>query len=152
MKLNTSKFILFHTIRPLRRAFILSGVYDLLLGFGLLFFLDLFLVRLLGATKPENQQFPQITGLFLLVLGYILLYGSQNVQTFAFLGFGMALLRFSFAGIVLMTWLQTGIEDAYLIFALSDFVMAWVLLVPLLFTEGVSIHQMWRAEDGFSPL
>ena len=145
MSLKKKRMFLFHTMKPLKLGFILSGVYDLLLGIGLLIFMELFLVRLLGATKPENLQFPQISGLFLLVAGYFLLYGSQEVQIFAFLGFGIGLLRLTFTGIVLLTWLQTGIETAYLIFALSDFIMAWVLLVPLLFTEGVSIHQIWRS-------
>jgi hypothetical protein len=145
MRINNSRFFIFHTLKPLRYSFILSGVYDLLLGMGLLLFMDFFLVQLLGTTRPKNLQFPQITGLFLLVVGYFQLYGSQDVQSFAFLGFGMAVLRLSFGGIVLLTWLQRGIEGAYLIFALSDFLLALVLILPLLFTEGVSIQLGWRS-------
>ncbi len=128
----------------LKTAFYLGGVYDLLLGIGLLFFSDL-VVSILSITKPDNMIFVQLTGLFLLFAGYCLCYaGYFDVKKMAFIGLGMVILRFSYLLIAIIGVINKELELIYLVIGFSDAIMALVLLIPIILTEGASVKQLWR--------
>ncbi|MHA2246706.1 MAG: hypothetical protein ACXADY_17315 [Candidatus Hodarchaeales archaeon] len=129
--------------RYLRIAFLIGGIYDLILGISLLFFSD-FLIELLNITKPDNMIFTKINGLFLITVGYFLIYARQNVRKLAFIGFGSAFIRFSYACIVLITWITQEIELVYLIVGITDGLTAIILLIPLLMTDDVTWKQIWQ--------
>ena len=65
--------------RYLRIAFLIGGIYDLVLGITLLIFSDFF-VEFLNVTKPDNMIFTQINGLFLIAVGYFLIYSIQMFE------------------------------------------------------------------------
>ncbi len=131
----------------LKTAFYLGGVYDLLLGVGLLFFPDL-IVSILSITKPNNMIFVQLTGLFLLFAGYCLCYaGYFNVKKMTFIGLGMVILRFSYLIIAIIGVINKELELIYLVVGISDAIMALVLLIPIILTEGTSVKQLWQYTD-----
>lgn len=131
----------------LKTAFYLGGVYDLLLGVGLLFFPDL-IVSILSITKPNNMIFVQLTGLFLLFAGYCLCYaGYSNVKKMTFIGLGMVILRFSYLIIAIIGVINKELELIYLVVGISDAIMALVLLIPIILTEGTSVKQLWQYTD-----
>ena len=129
--------------RYLRIAFLIGGIYDLVLGITLLIFSDFF-VEFLNVTKPDNMIFTQINGLFLIAVGYFLIYSIQNVRKLAFIGFGSAFIRFSFAGLALITWITQEIELVYLLVGITDGLTAIILLIPLLMTDDVTWKQIWQ--------
>ncbi|MHA1236226.1 MAG: hypothetical protein ACTSQ9_01020 [Candidatus Hodarchaeales archaeon] len=79
----------FSDVKFIKIGFLIGGIYDLLLGIGVLFFSDL-MVDLFGITKPDNMIFVYISGLFLILVGYILIYAAyRNVEDFLFIGIVM---------------------------------------------------------------
>ncbi|MHA1214184.1 MAG: hypothetical protein ACTSPG_02745 [Candidatus Hodarchaeales archaeon] len=138
------------TDRYLKLAYIVGGVYDLILGTGLLFFPDL-VIDLLNSlsitiTKPTNMIFVQISSLFLMAVGYYLVYAAYNEPVkFAFIGFISAFIRFGYAVIIVLN-MAGGIELGYIFTAMTDSLTGILLLSALLMTEGVSITQIWHFE------
>ncbi|MFQ5980407.1 MAG: hypothetical protein ACE5OZ_19905 [Candidatus Heimdallarchaeota archaeon] len=129
--------------RPLKIAFLIGGIYDILLGISLLLFIDL-LAELLDAAKPEPRIFAQLVGLFLIAMGYFLLYAAQNPRRLAFVGAASALIRLLYALLVIMAWITQDIETIYLITALTDVITGLMLLGALLLTDDVSLKQLWK--------
>ncbi len=128
----------------LKTAFYLGGVYDLFLGVGLLFFSDM-VISFLSITKPDNMIFVQLTGLFLLFVGYCLCYaGYFDVKKMTFIGLGMVILRFSYLLIAIIGVINKDLELIYLVIGVSDAIMALVLLIPIILTEGTSVKQLWQ--------
>ncbi|MFX0150950.1 MAG: hypothetical protein ACFFAJ_09230 [Candidatus Hodarchaeota archaeon] len=129
--------------RLLKLAFLIGGIYDLILGIGVIFFSDL-LVTLFNLTKPNNMLFVHLTGIFLIIMGYFQIYALQDVQKLAFIGFGAIIVRFCYAFIVFFSSFTIGIEQAYLLTALTDILTGLLLLIPLMITEGISIQKIWE--------
>lgn len=129
--------------RYLKMAFLIGGIYDILLGVPLLFFPD-FTATLLNITKPEPLILPQITGLFLIIIGYFLIIATQDVRKLVFIGIGSVVIRLGYAALVIFTWMTLEIEMGYFIIAMTDTLTAIILLVPILLTEDVSWKQIWR--------
>lgn len=129
--------------RYLKIAFLIGGIYDILLGVPLLFFPD-FTATLLNITKPEPLILPQITGLFLIIIGYFLIIATQDVRKLVFIGIGSVVIRLGYAALVIFTWMTLEIEMGYFIIAMTDTLTAIILLVPILLTEDVSWKQIWR--------
>jgi Na+-driven multidrug efflux pump len=128
----------------LQMAFLVSGIYDLFLGVGVLFFSDM-LISIFGISKPDNMTFVLLTGLFLLFAGYCQIYaGYHDVKKMVFVGLGMVVLRFSYLILAVLGFFSGELEYAYLAIGLTDGIMAVVLLIPIHLTEGTSISQFWR--------
>ena len=129
--------------RYLKMAFLIGGIYDILLGVPLLFFPD-FTATLLNITKPEPLILPQITGLFLIIIGYFLIIATQDVRKLVFIGIGSVVIRLGYAALVIFTWMTLEIEMGYFLIAMTDTLTAIILLVPILLTEDVSWKNLWR--------
>lgn len=136
--------IKFKDDRILQIAFYLGGIYDLILGIGVLLFSDL-LVSIFRITKPDSMIFVQLTGLFLLFAGYCLIYAAYyDVKKMAFIGLGMVIIRFTYLLVALFGVISGELEFAYLLIGISDGFMALVILIPILLTDGTSLAQLWQ--------
>ena len=129
--------------RYLRIAFIIGGIYHILLGLPMIISPDL-VATLLNVTKPEPVFMLQIIGLFLVAVGYFLLFAIQDVRKFIFIGVGSAVVRLGYATLVILTLLTLEIEMGYVIVATTDIITAIILLVPIVLTEGISWKQLWQ--------
>jgi len=129
--------------RYLRIAFIISGISDILLGLPMIISPD-FVFTLLNVTKPEPTITVQLIGLFLVAVGYFLLFAIQNVRKFIFIGVGSAAVRLGYAALVLLTFLTLEIEMGYIFVAMTDIIIAIILLVPIALTEGISWKHLWQ--------
>lgn len=129
--------------RYLKIAFIIGGIYDLLLGVPMLFAPDL-TASLLNVTKPDPIILPQTIGVFLIIIGYFLLIATQDVKRFVFIGVGSVVIRLGYAILVVLTWLTIEIEMGYVLAAMTDTLTAILLLVPILLTEEVSWKHLWQ--------
>ena len=131
--------------RYLRIAFIIGGIYDILLGIPMLFLPDL-TATLLNVIKPEPILWAQVIGLFLIIVGYFLLVATHDVRKFVFIGVGSALVRLGYATLVILSWFTIGIETGYILVATTDALTAIILLVPIILTEDVSWKNLWHIE------
>ncbi len=133
----------FRNEQLLKLSYMIGGIYDLTLGFGLFFFSD-FLISFFNISKPDNMLFAYTSGLFLFTVGYYLIYAaSHEPENFLFIGFGSAFVRISFTVIVLITWLDGGIEGLYLVVGFMDLFTGILLLIPVLKTKTFSIKSIW---------
>ncbi|MFX0172917.1 MAG: hypothetical protein ACFE9L_13460 [Candidatus Hodarchaeota archaeon] len=129
--------------RLLKLTFLIGGIYDLILGVGVIFFSD-FLMAFFNLTKPNNMLFVFLTGVFLIVMGYFQIYALQDVQKLAFIGFGAIIVRLVYAIIIVFNSFTIGIEQAYLLTTFTDILTGLLLLISLMLTEGISIQRMWK--------
>jgi hypothetical protein len=133
----------FADVKYIKFGFLIGGIYDLLLGIGVLFFSDL-MVDILGILKPDNMIFVYISGLFLILVGYILIYASfRNVKDFLFIGIGSCIIRFSYFLIALVTWLINDIELPYLLVGCTDVFTGLLILIPTLLIDKNAWKQLW---------
>ncbi len=126
----------------LKVSFLIGGTYNLLSGIILLLFWDS-LSSFFEAQIP-NPIFIQITAVFLIVVGYFLVYAAQNPRELVIIGVGSATTRFGYFLIVLISLIGQDIEIVYLIFGIIDVFIAIIILIPLLLTEGISWQKLWR--------
>ncbi|UCE12551.1 MAG: hypothetical protein JSV04_10180 [Candidatus Heimdallarchaeota archaeon] len=131
--------------RYLRIAFILGGIYDILLGVPMLFVPD-YTASLLNVATPEPIIWPQTIGIFLIIIGYFLLISTQDINKFIFIGFGSAVIRLGYAILVFLMWMTTQIETGYILVAITDTFTAILLLVPMILTEEVSWKHLWQVK------
>jgi len=61
-----------------------------------------------------------------------------------FIGLGMVILRFSYLLIAIIGVINKDLELIYLVIGVSDAIMALVLLIPIILTEGTSVKQLWQ--------
>ncbi|MHA2247065.1 MAG: hypothetical protein ACXADY_19125 [Candidatus Hodarchaeales archaeon] len=128
--------------RYLKASFLIGGIYNLLSGIILLLFWDS-LSSFFEAQRP-NPIFIQITALFLIVVGYFLVYAAQNPRELVIIGVGSVTTRLGYFLITLVTFISQDIEILYLLFGIFDAFIAIIILIPLVLTEGVSWQQLWR--------
>lgn len=127
----------------LKIAFLIGGIYDIILGISMIFLSD-FIVRLLNITKPEPMVLPYTIGVFLIIIGYFLIIATQDVRRLAFIGAGSCIIRFGYAFLAVLAYFTQDLEAGYLLMASTDTITAIILLVPLLLTEGVSWKNLWQ--------
>lgn len=133
--------------QTLKLAFLIGGIYDLILGFGLVFIPDIVieLIRVFFQfTKPDNMLFVQLTGLFLILIGYLLIYSCQDVKKYAFIGFGSTFVRFSYFIIAVFGLIGGNLETPYLLISFTDFLTGLFLLLTLLYNEDIPISKLWK--------
>ncbi|MFX0207653.1 MAG: hypothetical protein ACFFDT_16820 [Candidatus Hodarchaeota archaeon] len=129
--------------RYLKIAFLIGGIYDILLGVPLLFLPD-FAATLLNVTMTEPIIWMQTIGLFLIIVGYLLLVATQDVRRLVFIGVGSIVVRLGYATLVLFAWMGSGIETGFILTAMTDTLTAIILLIPIVLTEDVAWNQLWR--------
>ncbi|MHA2366050.1 MAG: hypothetical protein ACXAC7_18975 [Candidatus Hodarchaeales archaeon] len=130
--------------RFLKLAFLIGGIYDLILGINLLIFPDLS-ASLLNITKTDPEIMSQTNGLFLLAVGYLLIVASQDSRRLAFIGVGSCFVRLSYAFLVVIALITIeNFETGYLIVALTDTLTAIIILIPMVLTEGISRKNLWK--------
>ncbi|PWI49543.1 hypothetical protein CEE45_01750 [Candidatus Heimdallarchaeota archaeon B3_Heim] len=130
-------------VKFIKLGFLIGGIYDLLLGFGVIFFSDL-LISIFGIVKPDNMIFVYISGLFLLLVGYFLLYACfHDVTNYLFIGFGSSIVRFAFALIVILLWITEGVELSYVLIACTDTVTGLFIFLPIIFNNGLTRKELW---------
>ena len=133
----------FADVKYLKIGFLIGGIYDLLLGIGVLFFSDL-MENFLGIKKPDNMIFVYISGLFLILVGYILIYtANRNVEDFLFIGLGSCIIRFSYFLIVVFIWLTDGVEIIYVLLGCTDALTGLFILIPILLIDSSAWKQLW---------
>ncbi len=133
----------FSDVKFIKIGFLIGGIYDLLLGIGVLFFSDL-MVDFFGIAKPDNMIFVYISGLFLILVGYILIYtANRNVEDFIFIGLGSCIIRFSYFLIVVFIWLTDGIEIIYVLVGCTDALTGLLILIPTLSIDTNAWKQLW---------
>jgi len=137
------------TDRFLKISLIIGGVYDLILGINLLFIPDILIYILdlinFSVSKPENMLFVQTSALFLIAVGYMLLYAAYYAPVkFAFIGMSSAVIRLGYALIVLFTAATKGVEPGFLLTAITDSLTGLLLILALIMTEGVSWKQLCK--------
>lgn len=133
----------FSDVKFIKIGFLIGGIYDLLLGIGVLFFSDL-MVDFFGIAKPDNMIFVYISGLFLILVGYILIYAAyRNVEDFLFIGLGSCIIRFSYFAIVVFIWLTDGIEVMYVLVGCTDALTGLFILIPTLLVDKNAWKQLW---------
>ena len=125
----------------LKVSFLIGGTYNLLSGIILLLFWDS-LSSLFEAQIP-NSIFIQIIAIFLIVVGYFLIYAAQNPRELVIIGVGSATTRLVYFLIALVSLIRQDIEIVYLIFGIIDAFVAIIILIPLLLTEGISWQKLW---------
>lgn len=138
----------FSNDRFLKIAFLIGGIYDILLGITLLT-MPVGVAQLFGVSPPTDIIFVQVTALFLIFVGYYLLYAIQDVRKMAFIGYGSSFVRLGYAVIVILGVINQTVETGYLMVAMTDTITAIILLVPLLLTEDVGYAKIWKI---FKPL
>ena len=133
----------FADVKYIKIGFLIGGIYDLLLGIGVIFFSDL-MVEFFGITKPDNMIFVYISGLFLILVGYFLIYTAyRNVEDFLFIGLGSCIIRFSYFFIVIFVWLIDGIEVIYVLIGCTDAFTGLLILLPILMVDKNAWKQLW---------
>lgn len=131
--------------RYLKIAFLIGGIYDIIIGLSMLFLPDLTAI-LLNITKPEPVLWAQVMGLFLIIIGYFLLIATQDVRKFVFIGVGSVVIRLGYVALVILSLFTIGIEMGHILVATTDTLTAIILLVPIVLTEDVSWNNLWRID------
>lgn len=127
----------------IRLGFFIGGIYDVLLGLGVILIPDL-LMSLFQLSKPEPMIFVYSSGLFLLAVGYYLLYACfHDTHNYLFIGFGSSVVRLGFGFIILFLWLTEGIELAYILIAFTDTLTGLLILLPITLNNGLSRKELW---------
>ena len=93
---------MFTDVKFIKLGYLIGGIYDIIFGLGIIIFPEL-LISFFQLTKPNIMIFVYVSGLFLLVVGYFLLYACfHDVREYLFIGFGSSMVRFAFALIVIL--------------------------------------------------
>ena len=130
-------------VKYVKMGFLIGGIYDLLFGIGVLFFSD-FMINILGIKKPDNMIFVYISGLFLILVGYILIYSSyRDIENFLFIGLGSSFIRLSYFVIVIFIWLTEGVEIVYVLVGCTDALTGLLILIPTLMFDKSALKKMW---------
>ncbi|MFW9995052.1 MAG: hypothetical protein ACFFD4_23645 [Candidatus Odinarchaeota archaeon] len=132
----------FKTDSWLKIAYLTAGVYDIVLGVGLVFLAKPFSL-ISGVSLPDSLIFVQVSGLFLITMGYFLIYSCRNPKNFVFVGVGSAFVRFSYVMIIILALLVGTIESAFVFLAATDGLTGLFILLVLVLTEGISWRKVW---------
>ena len=134
----------FRDNRLLKISYLIGGIYDSILGLVLIFFSDP-IISFFEVSKPNHMLFVHTCGIFLLAIGYFLLFAAfHETGQYIFIGFGSAFVRLFFAIIALFLWLEGSIENIYLIFAFTDSLTGIFLLYAILKERSLTIRIIWE--------
>ncbi|MHA1977238.1 MAG: hypothetical protein ACW98F_05585 [Candidatus Hodarchaeales archaeon] len=130
-------------VKFIKFGYFIGGCYDLILGFCIIFLPDI-LISVFGFTRPTPMIFVYTSGLFLLAVGYFLLYACfHDVSNYLFIGFGSSMVRIAFALIILLLWMTEGVDLVYILIAGADLFSGLLILLPILFSNGFTRKKLW---------
>lgn len=117
-------------MKVLKFSYQIGGLYDLLLGLGVLFLRN-YLLTALKQTIPNIPQVTDALGLFLIGYGFLLL--DESRQAFPRLNIGLisAIIRILFFIIVMLYVSFAQIEIIYILFALTDFLTGLFIILGI---------------------
>lgn len=113
----------------LKLSYQIGGYYDIVLGLGILLFYKI-LFPIFSLSIPGELLYVQVTGLFLLAVGFYFLYTANNAQEYIFIGLGSIFVRFVFAILVLLRIQE--VELGFKILATSDTLIGLLILFPII--------------------
>jgi hypothetical protein len=113
-------------------AYLIGGYYDLILGFALLLS-SRQLVKIFNIEMVINI-FNELTGLFLLAIGFLLVVYAKNAMDSPFIGLSSVFVRFSFVILVILYSVFSKIHYLFIVFALTDFLTGLMILIPIVNT------------------
>jgi hypothetical protein len=120
--------------RIAKSAYLIGGVYDLLLGLTLslgLFFIPDLISTIFDVPVPDPLIFPITTGLFLIAVGYYLVIASSDPLNYDFIAIGSIFVKFGYVLAIMLFLLSKSVDLAFIIFAITDFTTGIILLIPL---------------------
>jgi len=130
-------------VKFIRLGYFIGGIYDIILGLGITLVPNL-LISILKIEKPNIMIFVYTNGLFLLIVGYYLLYACfHDVNNYLFIGFGSSMVRFAFAIVIILLWITEGIELPYLLIAITDSITGLMILIPIISAKGFTRKELW---------
>jgi len=111
----------------IRALFILSGLYDAVLGLGFLVAWSR-IFHHFGIVPPNHPGYVQFSALLLIIFGIMFFAIAVNpMANRNLIPFGV-LLKFSYTGIVVYYWLSSGVPGIWKPFAIVDVVFAALFL------------------------
>jgi hypothetical protein len=118
-----------------KKLYLVSGLYDFLLGVGFLFFYP-YLFKITGMNIPENPSYLTFCAFMIMVFGILLFMISSNLEGSRRLVIYAIFVKFSYIATVLYYYFAVGtqyVDPPFLLFAGFDFVFA------LLFIESLRV-------------
>jgi len=134
-------------VQILKLTYIIGGLYDLILGSTLVFGLTWFgktLSTILGPL-PQPLLFGQVAGLFLMTVGYYLVYSSREPLNYVFIAVGSVFVRLSYGLLTIYTVLilQQPIDALYILLAFTDTISGVLILVALLWNKALNLKKLY---------
>lgn len=113
--------------RMISSIFMLSAVYDGLLGLAFMFFAPA-LFQAYGVTPPNHYGYVQFPAAVLIIFAIMFaVIAIDPVRNRSLMPYG-ALLKLSYSGIVFYYWFTTDIPDMWKPFAVADFVFMMLFI------------------------
>ncbi len=116
-------------MKLLEFSYKLGGYYDIVLGLGILFLYKT-LFPIFSLPIPDELLYVQVTALFLLAVGFYLLFTAKNAENYLFVGVGSIFVRFVFAILVLIRIQEVAL--GFKILAIADTLIGLLILYPTL--------------------
>lgn len=113
-----------------RMIYIFAGIYDIILGLIALFLIE-DLSELIGIAIPTPLIISQTLGLFLIAMGYLLIYASTDIVQYAFIGIISAFVRISYVILLLISAIYETIELVYIFIGLGDGITGFLLFLAV---------------------
>ena len=105
----------------------IGGLYDLLLGFGVLFLRN-YVLSYFHQTIPNIPQIVDALGLFLVAYGFLLLDESRRNDPRFTIGLSSAIVRIVFFLLIILYTFISKVEILYILFALTDLLTGLIIL------------------------
>ena len=114
----------------LKISYLVGGIYDLLLGFGIIF-LRTPLLTFLNHYQPNIPIIVDALGLFLLGFGLLLVFESKNEKPTISIGITSALIRLIYFLFVIYYLMFSSIEILYLTLGFTDLITGSFILYAI---------------------
>lgn len=114
----------------LRIAYLVGGVYDLVLAIALFAYSITF--PLFNLTIPEDKLFIFTIAYFLIGVGFLLVYTAGNAVNYIIIGLVSAIVRIAFGITVYLMVVIEATDTNFIIFATTDILTGLFLLIPAL--------------------
>lgn len=124
----------------LKTSYLLGGIYDLLLGLGIIF-LRSFILSLFKQKNPSIPVIADSLGLFLVAYGFLLLREAQKTHPNIEIGATSASVRIIYFVFVVYYILTSSIELLYVLLALTDLVSGLFIFVGIVtYKRAININ------------
>ena len=116
-----------------KRLYLIAALYDLILGFGFLFFYKI-IYKVLGMNLPENPAYLSLCAALIGIYGILLFMIHKNPENNRITIIYAILVKFAFVAVVLYYWLIIGsnyVDIPFRIIAGIDLIFALLFLKSL---------------------